>query len=82
MKAVTLEDVQKIFNNLVFEQPRRLNVHIWSSEHKDDEWSVKKNTEFYTNPEVFGEEPLVGYPPIEVDNRATFQMNHGLYPRK
>ena len=79
-EKVTVEDVKKVFRNVFFNNPRRINMKIFSHAHRDmaekRKESQKLNEEFYKNSELFG-----GNLTVEtIDEVKPFQRTHSLHP--
>ena len=45
---VTYQDITKMFNTLFFENPRRLNLKVYSAKHMPNEEMAQTNQDFYT----------------------------------
>jgi len=60
IEEVTLDDVYQLFNEMVFEAPRRINLRLYNHKHHDDTQtrgeSIEINKEFYAKSELFGGE--------------------------
>ena len=44
---MTYQDITKMFNTLFFENPRRLNLKVYSAKHMPNEEMVQTNQDFY-----------------------------------
>jgi hypothetical protein len=53
-----LEDIYELFDQLVFQEPRRINIKLYNHAHHDDaetrKESVDKNLDFYGQEKLFG----------------------------
>jgi len=70
------------FREMVFQNPRRVNMKIHSHAHRDDietrKTSQDLNKAFYAREDLFGSEPLK-FETIDCIRR--FQRSHPLHPR-
>jgi len=82
IEKVNKERLLACFRDIVFQNPRRINMKIHSHTHRDDtetrKMSQALNKAFYTREDLFGSEPLK----FEIiDSIRKFQRSHPLHPR-
>ena len=82
LEKVTTEQVNTLFMEVFFENPRRLNLKIHSHTHRDDkvtrQTSIDSNADFYKSiDEKIGGDLQIK----EITNINEFKRTHYLHPR-